>query len=165
MKMGHMQMSLKGDPEPGDEAVATKILSAAAGVLSQYRDVKTAVHDSYKPFFPSGKIGEEIHYTNYRYRRLEQQHIESGRAIRAPALARRRRVRRAGPTHFPDFRPKRMRIRCHVRTAISARIPQHRLPTLKTSFLGAAAPCRASGRRFRSPRATHAKTFRFRWFR
>ena len=79
MKMGHMQMSLKGETAPGDEARATEILNAASAVLSQYRDAKTAVHDGYKPFFPSGKIGEEIHYTNYRYRRLEQQHIDYSR--------------------------------------------------------------------------------------
>jgi hypothetical protein len=79
MKMGHMQMSLKGDPGPGDEARATAILAAANAVLSHYRDVKTAVHDGYKPFFPTGKIDEEIHYTNYRYRRLEQQHIDYSR--------------------------------------------------------------------------------------
>jgi hypothetical protein len=79
MKMGHMQMSLKAGAAPGDEARANEILKAAAGVLTQYRDVNTAVHDGYKPFFPTGKIGEEIHYTNYRYRRLEQQHIDYSR--------------------------------------------------------------------------------------
>lgn len=76
MKMGHMQMSLKGDPKPGDDARATEILGAAAAVLSQYRDVNAAVRDGYKPFFPAGKIGEEIHYTNYRYRRIEQQRVD-----------------------------------------------------------------------------------------
>ena len=79
MKMGHMQMSLKGNGAPGDTERATEILTAASGVLSQYRDVKTAVHDGYKPFFPSGRIGEEIHYTNYHRRRLEQQHIDYSR--------------------------------------------------------------------------------------
>src|SRR6201996_943346 len=79
MKMGHMQMSLKSDPAPSDARRADDILRAAAGVLSKYRDVKTAVDDGYKPFFPSGKIGEEIHYTNYRNRRLEQQHVEYSR--------------------------------------------------------------------------------------
>lgn len=79
MKMGHMQMSLKGDPMPGDGARAAQILSAAGEVLSRYRDVKTAVHDGYKPFFPTGRIGEEIHYTNYRYRRLEQRQIDYSR--------------------------------------------------------------------------------------
>jgi hypothetical protein len=79
MKTGHMQMSLKGDPMPGDDAQALSILSAADAVLSQYRDVKRAVHDGYKPFFPSGRMGEEIHYTNYRYRRKEQQHIDYSR--------------------------------------------------------------------------------------
>jgi hypothetical protein len=76
MKMGHMQMSLKGEAAPGDAERATEILTTASAVLTKYRDVNTAVHDGYKPFFPSGKIGEEIHYTNYRYRRLEQQHID-----------------------------------------------------------------------------------------
>jgi hypothetical protein len=76
MKMGkHMQMSLKGEPAPGDAALAAQILTAADAVLSHYRDVKTAVHDGYKPFFPSGQVGEEIHYTNYHYRREEQQHV------------------------------------------------------------------------------------------
>src|SRR5580698_10095521 len=63
MKMGHMQMSLKGEPAPGDQARAAEILKVAAEVLSQYRDVNTALQDGYKPFFPTGKIGEEIHYT------------------------------------------------------------------------------------------------------
>lgn len=76
MKMGHMQMSLKGAPAPDDESRATEILKAADAVLSHYRDVKTAVRDGYKAFFPSGRIGEEIHYTNYRYRRKEQQHVD-----------------------------------------------------------------------------------------
>ena len=76
MKMGHMQMSLKREPAPGDDAQAAEILKVAAEVLSEYRDVNTALRDGYKPFFPTGKIGEEIHYTNYRYRRSEQQHID-----------------------------------------------------------------------------------------
>jgi hypothetical protein len=77
MKMGsHMQMSLKGDPAPGDVGRATEILAAADAVLSRYRDVKTAVRDGYKPFYPTGRMGEEIHYTNYRYRRNEQQHVD-----------------------------------------------------------------------------------------
>src|ERR1700728_3808630 len=77
MKMGnHMQMSLKGDPAPDDAARAMAILVAADAVLSHYRDVKTAVRDGYKPFFATGRIGEEIHYTNYRYRRKEQQHVD-----------------------------------------------------------------------------------------
>src|SRR5579863_10043483 len=76
MKMGHMQMSLKAEPAQDDTERANQILAAAAGVLSQYRDVKTAVHDGYKPFFPTGRIGEEIHYTNYRYRRKERKHID-----------------------------------------------------------------------------------------
>jgi hypothetical protein len=77
MKMGrHMQMSLQGDPAPGDAARAAEILAAAAAVLSRYSDVETAVRDGYKPFFPTGRLGEEIHYTNYRYRRKEQRHVD-----------------------------------------------------------------------------------------
>jgi hypothetical protein len=76
MKMGHMQMSLKGAAAPGDAERANDILKAASGVLSQYGDVKSAVHDGYKPFFPTGRIGEEIHYSNYRYRRKEQEHVD-----------------------------------------------------------------------------------------
>src|ERR1700691_1089312 len=79
MKMRHMHMSLTSDAPPRDAERATEILNAAAGVLSRYRDVKTAVRDGYKPFFPTGKIGEEIHYTNYRFQRLERQHIEYSR--------------------------------------------------------------------------------------
>lgn len=79
MKMGHMQMSLKREAAPGDAERASEILDEAAAVLSRYSDVKTAVHDGYKPFFPSGRIGEEIHYTNYRRRRLEQQYIDYNR--------------------------------------------------------------------------------------
>jgi hypothetical protein len=76
MKMGHMQMSLKREPAPGDDARAAEILAAADAVLSKYRDVNTAVRDGYKPFFSAGRIGEEIHYTNYRRRRIEQQQID-----------------------------------------------------------------------------------------
>jgi hypothetical protein len=76
MKNGHMQMSLKGDPVAGDAARAAQILAAADAVLSRYRDVKTALRDGYKPFFPTGRMGEEIHYTNYRYRRKEQQQVD-----------------------------------------------------------------------------------------
>jgi hypothetical protein len=80
MKMGsHMQMSLKGDPAPGDSARAAQILTAAEAVLSRYRDAKTAERDGYKPFFPTGRIGEEIHYTNYRYRREEQRQVDYSR--------------------------------------------------------------------------------------
>jgi hypothetical protein len=77
MKMGrHMQMSLQGDAAPGDAARAQEILAAARAVLSQYHDVRTALHDGYKPFYPTGRMGEEIHYTNSRYRRKEQQHVD-----------------------------------------------------------------------------------------
>jgi hypothetical protein len=79
MKMGHMQMSLKVEAAPGDEARAAQILAAANAVLTEYRDVDSALRDGYKPFFPTGRIGEEIHYTNYHRRRLEQQRADYSR--------------------------------------------------------------------------------------
>jgi hypothetical protein len=77
MKMGnHMQMSLKGQPQPGDEERARAIVAAAHDVLIKYADVNSAVRDGYKPFHPTGRVGEEVHYTNYRYARKEQQHVD-----------------------------------------------------------------------------------------
>jgi hypothetical protein len=77
MKMGgHMQMSLKGESAAGDAPRAAQVLAAADSVLSRYSEVKTAMRDGYKPFYPTGRMGEEIHYTNYRYRRKEQQHVD-----------------------------------------------------------------------------------------
>jgi hypothetical protein len=76
MKMGnHMQMSLKGTAQAGDEQRAEDIVIAAKRVLVRYADVNTALKDGYKPFHPSGKMGEEVHYTNYRYGRQEREHV------------------------------------------------------------------------------------------
>jgi len=76
MKMGyHMQMSLKGKPQPGDEQRAAGIVAAAREVLVRYSDVNVALRDGYKPFHPTGRMGEEVHYTNYRFARREQQHV------------------------------------------------------------------------------------------
>jgi len=76
MKMGdHMQMSLKGKPQPGDEQRAQRIVAAAGRVVARYSDVTTALRDGYKPFHPTGKLGEEVHYTNYRCNRLEQRAV------------------------------------------------------------------------------------------
>ncbi len=76
MKMGnHMQMSLKGKPQPGDERRAQLIVAVARTVVARYSDVNSALRDGYRPFHPTGKPGEEVHYTNYRYNRLEQRHV------------------------------------------------------------------------------------------
>jgi hypothetical protein len=76
MKMGsHMQMSLKGKPQPGDEQRANRIVTAARALIAHYSDVNTALQDGYKPFHPTGKMGEEVHYTNYRYNRQEQRQV------------------------------------------------------------------------------------------
>jgi len=77
MKMGnHMQMSLKGKSVPGDEQRAQEIVVAARAVLVRYADVNRAIHDGYKPFYPTGRIGEEVHYTNYRRARKEQSQVD-----------------------------------------------------------------------------------------
>ncbi len=76
MKMGnHMQMSLKRKAQPGDEARAREIVEAARRVVAHYADVNLALRDGYKPFHPTGKMGEEVHYTSYRYNRLEQRRV------------------------------------------------------------------------------------------
>lgn len=76
MKMGnHMQMSAKGKPQPGDEQRARKIVAEARTVVAHYLNVNVALADGYKPFHPTGKLGEEVHYTNYRYNRAEQRRV------------------------------------------------------------------------------------------
>jgi hypothetical protein len=77
MKMGnHMQMSLKAATQPGDEQRAEQIVATAKKVVAHYADVGTALRDGYKPFHPTGTMGEEVHYTNYRYARLERQQVD-----------------------------------------------------------------------------------------
>jgi hypothetical protein len=77
MKMGrHMQMSLKGDPAPGDAARARtfslpRTRCCPITAMSRQR-CATAI----SPFIQPAELGEEIHYTNYRYRRKEQQHVD-----------------------------------------------------------------------------------------
>jgi hypothetical protein len=80
MKMGnHMQMSLQGKPQPQDKQCAQRIVDAARGVIAHYSDVNTALRDGYRPFHPTGKLCEEVHYTNYHYNRLEQRHVNYDR--------------------------------------------------------------------------------------
>jgi hypothetical protein len=57
-----MQMSLQGKPQPGDQEHAQRIVAAACGVVARYSDVNTALRDGYRPFHPTGKLGEEVHY-------------------------------------------------------------------------------------------------------
>jgi len=78
MKMGnHMQMSLPGNAQPGDAERAQQIVAAAHDVLVRYADVNLALRDGYRPFHPTGRMGEEVHYTNYRFARREQrQHVD-----------------------------------------------------------------------------------------
>jgi hypothetical protein len=77
MKMGnHMQMSLHAKPQPGDAQRAEEIVTAAREALARYADVNVALREGYKPFHPTGRLGEEVHYTNYRIARSEQQHVD-----------------------------------------------------------------------------------------
>ena len=63
MKMGnHIQMSIKGKPQPADEQRAQRIVVAARTVVAHYSDVNTALRDGYRPFHPTGKMNEEVHY-------------------------------------------------------------------------------------------------------
>jgi hypothetical protein len=76
MKMGsHMQMSLPGKLQAGDRQRAQQIVADARSVVEHYSDVNIALRDGYRPFHPTGKLGEEVHYTNYRYHRLEQRQV------------------------------------------------------------------------------------------
>ncbi len=59
----------------GDAERAEEILATAHKVLLRYADVQTAVREGYKPFHPTGQVGEEVHYTNYRFARKERQHV------------------------------------------------------------------------------------------
>ena len=80
MKMGnHMQMSLKGKPQSGDEQRAQRIVAAARSAVAHYSDGNAALRDGYRPFHPTGKMGEEVHYTNSGYTRLEQDHVNYDR--------------------------------------------------------------------------------------
>jgi hypothetical protein len=76
MRMGHMQMSLQGEAQPGDAARAQQILATAGDLMKRYADVNVALREGYKPFHPTGRIGEEVHYTNYRYARREQHEVD-----------------------------------------------------------------------------------------
>ncbi len=68
----HMQMSLKAAAQPGDEQRAQEILVAARRVLTKYADLSTAEEAGYKRFGRADRMGEEVHYTNYRYGRQAQ---------------------------------------------------------------------------------------------
>jgi hypothetical protein len=76
MIMGnHMQMSLKAASQPGDEQRAQDILAAARQVLARYADVNKAQDDGYKRFGRADRVGDEVHYTNYRYGRQAEWHV------------------------------------------------------------------------------------------
>lgn len=59
-----------------NSARAERIVEAARRVVAHYADVNAALGDGYRPFFPTGRMGEEVHYSNARLGRLERQHID-----------------------------------------------------------------------------------------
>lgn len=61
----HLQTSVRQPLQPGDEVRAQAILAAARDVLERYRDVADAQAEGYVPFAPTGRMGEEVHYTHY----------------------------------------------------------------------------------------------------
>lgn len=61
----HLQVTVRQPVQEGDEARAQAILVAARSVLERYRDVADAEAAGYAPFAATGRMGEEVHYTNY----------------------------------------------------------------------------------------------------
>lgn len=61
----HMQMSVRQPAQPGDAERAEQVRATASRVLERYRDVADAEAEGYAPFAPTGRIGEEVHYTHH----------------------------------------------------------------------------------------------------
>ncbi len=100
---------MKREPQVGDEQRRLLIANIARGVVTRYADVNGALRDGYKPFQPTARMGEGVHYTNYGYSRHEHWRTSVvGRATCAwpSSLGRRRNSGRAGA-----FTPKRHAMR------------------------------------------------------
>ena len=70
----HMQMSLKPERRPGDAARADSIVATARLAIERYADVSVAERDGYRAFAPTGRMGEEVHYTSIKYGGMENDH-------------------------------------------------------------------------------------------
>ena len=70
----HMQMSLKAQRRPGDQGRADRIVAEARLALEHYADVGTAERDGYRAFAPTGRMGEEVHYSSIKYGGMENDH-------------------------------------------------------------------------------------------
>ena len=70
-----MQMSLKGDPAPGDSARALNPRRRGCGASATATSTRGATATA----FPYRSRGLEIHYTNYRYRSKEQKQVDYSR--------------------------------------------------------------------------------------
>jgi hypothetical protein len=60
----HMQISVRDERAVGDDAQAEAVLAGARAAMARYSDVKAAERDGYKVFTSTGRVGEEIHFTN-----------------------------------------------------------------------------------------------------
>ena len=62
----HMHMSSLGEPQPGDQKKAQKVVEEARAALEKYRDYNVALADGYRIFLPN--IPQKMyHFTNYQY--------------------------------------------------------------------------------------------------
>lgn len=73
----HLQISLRQPAQPGDADRAEAVLAGARAVLLRYADVKTAERDGYRPFAPTGQVGEEVHYTHFWRANAEKSGIDA----------------------------------------------------------------------------------------
>ncbi len=72
----HLQISVRQLPQADDAERAEAVRVAALRVLERYRDVKVAEREGYRPFNPTGQVGEEIHYTHFWRANAEKNRID-----------------------------------------------------------------------------------------
>jgi hypothetical protein len=67
MDMGpHMKMTALRTPQPGDQAKADGIVTAARAAAEKYKDYKIALADGFRIFLPNVPQ-KQYHFTNYQY--------------------------------------------------------------------------------------------------
>jgi hypothetical protein len=72
----HLQISVRTEAAPGDEARAEAVLAGARAAMARYADAKAAERDGYKPFAATGQVGEEIHYSNWWHGNAEKSRLD-----------------------------------------------------------------------------------------
>jgi hypothetical protein len=106
----HLQISVRTELQPGDEAQAEAVLKGARAVMAQYRDVKAAERDGYKPFAPTGAIGEEVHYTHFWRAGAEKNGFDASRpgSLLYRRTAQGMQIVGVMYTHKPDAAPQEL---------------------------------------------------------